>query len=203
MSNAAFNSLAKYVAPSDLRGNFAASMSTMYKTEVPLYADLVDIVQGINGDLIDSQSFPSNLQRLTAERHGAIRLGTPRELHIVGRIFKILDMHAVGYYDLSVAGLPMHATAFRPTSSSALEENPFRVFTTLLRPELLASDRARELSKALLERRNIFSDALLDLLHVAESQSGRLTNDQATIFIREALRTFSWQPVASVRILTT
>lgn len=197
MSNPAFNSLANYVATSDLRGNFAASMSTMYKTEVPLYADLIDIVQGINGDLIALQSFPSNLQRLTAERHGAIRLGTPRELHIVGRIFKILDMHAVGYYDLSVAGLPMHATAFRPTSASALEENPFRVFTTLLRPELLASDKARELSKALLERRNIFSDTLMNLLDVAESQSGRLTSDQAIIFIREALRTFSWQPVAS------
>lgn len=186
-----------YVDRSDLRAGFAAAMSAMYKAEVPLYADLIDIVQSINQSLIGSNSLSNNLGRLTAERHGAIRLGTAHELHTIGRVFKLLDMHPVGYYDLSIAGLPMHATAFRPTSLASLEKNPFRVFTTLLRPELLASQRARDLSKALLARRNIFSDALMRMLDTADSQDGQLTDDQATVFITEALRTFSWQPVAA------
>lgn len=195
MADPASKSMLQYVASSHLRSEFAASMSQMYKMEVPLYADLIEIVQTINADLLASQSL-TTLQRLSAERHGAIRLGTPQELYTVGRIFKILDMHAVGYYDLSVAGLPMHATAFRPTSESGLEENSFRVFTTLVRPELLAP-KARELSQALLERRQIFSAALMDILNIANSQSDRLTKVQAAIFIREALHTFSWQPMAS------
>lgn len=182
---------------SDLRADFAASMSAMYKTEVPLYADLIDIVTGINAKLIDSQDLTSNLQRLTAERHGAIRLGTAQELSTVRRIFRLLDMHPMGYYDLSVAGLPMHATAFRPNAISSLEKNPFRVFTTLLRPELLVSDKARELAKKLLAQRNIFSDELMRILDVADAHEGSLTSEQAAVFVREALRTFSWQPVAA------
>ncbi|KAM3453921.1 hypothetical protein MY3296_003393 [Beauveria thailandica] len=186
-----------HVDKSDLRARFAAAMSAMYKTEVPLYADLIEIVQGVNHSLIGCSNWASSLERLTAERHGAIRLGTAHELYTIRRIFKLLDMHPVGYYDLSIAGLPMHSTAFRPISVASLEQNPFRVFTTLLRSELLASERARNLSKALLSRRNIFSDTLLRMLDTAESQDDHLTEQQADIFITEALRTFSWQPVAA------
>ncbi|OAA51210.1 DUF1338 domain protein [Beauveria brongniartii RCEF 3172] len=186
-----------HVDKSDLRARFAAAMSAMYKTEVPLYADLIEIVQGINHSLIGCSNLASSLERLTAERHGAIRLGTAHELYTIRRIFKLLDMHPVGYYDLSIAGLPMHSTAFRPISVASLEQNPFRVFTTLLRSELLASERARNLSEALLSRRNIFSDTLLRMLDTAESQDGHLTEEQAEVFITEALRTFSWQPVAA------
>lgn len=101
-----FGSIA-HVDKSDLRADFAAAMSAMYKTEVPLYADLIDIVQDINQSLLNSSNFSSTLERLTAERHGAIRLGTAHELQTIRRIFKLLDMHPVGYYDLSIAGLPL------------------------------------------------------------------------------------------------
>ena len=43
----------------------------------------------------------------------------------------------MGYYDLSVAGVPVHSTAFRPVTDAALLANPFRVFTSLLRLELV------------------------------------------------------------------
>ncbi|PLB48788.1 DUF1338 domain protein [Aspergillus steynii IBT 23096] len=138
--------------------------------------------------------------RLTLERHGAIRLGTPFELRTIKRIFAILGMHPVGYYDLSIAGLPMHATCFRPTDVTSLERNPFRVFTTLLRPELLASHEARELSLSLLGQRKIFSHGLFDILDVAESQGGRLNARQAETFIPEALATFGWQSIAAATL---
>ncbi|OKL56431.1 hypothetical protein UA08_08181 [Talaromyces atroroseus] len=186
------------VHPDELRTAFALAMSHMYKNEVPLYGDLVRIVQSGNHRFVTNAMGSSNdsLDRLTLERHGAIRLGKPVELHTVRRIFALLGMHAVGYYDLSVAGLPMHATCFRPVDTASLAANPFRVFTTLLRPELIRSPEAHDLALRLLKRRNIFSQELLHMLNVGEAVGGWFRVDQAEIFIREALRTFSWAPVA-------
>lgn len=187
-----------------LRTTFAVAMSAMYKKEVPLYGDLVRIVQTVNEETLRASALPGkpsdydSPQRLSLERHGAIRLGTARELSTVRRIFSLMGMHSVGYYDLSVAGLPMHATCFRPISTTALEANPFRVFTTLLRPELLNSSEARDLALRLLQQRRIFSDRLLDLLDTAEiQQQGRLTSDQSEDFVTEVIKTFGWQPVAA------
>lgn len=192
---------ARYVHPDDLRTAFALALSQMYRNEVPLYGDLIRIVQGVNeGVLADPESASKSvdsLERLTLERHGAIRLGTPEELRTVRRIFSLLGMQSVGYYDLSAAGLPMHATCFRPTSTSSLARNPFRVFTTLLRPELVRSNKARELALQLLARRKIFTQELLEMLDIAEDQDSLLQLRQAEIFIREALKTFCWQPIAA------
>lgn len=190
-------STSTYVDVSLLRERFAMAMSDMYKAEVPLYADLIDIVEGINKELMQSHNMVVSAKRLTAERHGAIRLGTVDELRTIKRLFRLLDMHPVGYYDLSAAGLPMHATAFRPTNQLSLPKSPFRVFTTLLRPELLASDDARKLARSLVSRRKLFSDELLKMLDVADTQAAQLTPEQSDVFIREALRTFSWHPVAT------
>ncbi|KAI5456791.1 hypothetical protein BGZ63DRAFT_408933 [Mariannaea sp. PMI_226] len=196
-----------FVDADELRTSFASAMSSMYQKEVPLYGDLINIVRGVNFSTLQkkqghnvpttSAAIRTSSERLTLERHGAIRLGTPYELQTVRRIFNVLGMRPVGYYDLSVAGLPMHATCFRPIDTSSLDRNPFRIFTTLLRPELLASENARKLSLALLGERKIFTDQLLELLDIAETQGSRLTQDQANTFIPQALLTFSWRPVAA------
>lgn len=192
-----------YVAYDDLRVRFAAAMSQMYKAEVPLYGELMEIVRDINRKILQRrESVAQNdldvsAERLSLERHGAIRLGTPFELKTVCRLFRLLGMTPHGYYDLSIAGLPVHATCFRPTDLSSLAFNPFRVFTTLLRPELLSSDEARRSAWMLLTERRIFTDELLEMLGTAEAQDGRLTQEQANGFISHALRTFSWQPVAA------
>ncbi|KAK8062692.1 hypothetical protein PG997_014789 [Apiospora hydei] len=195
-----------FVHADELRTAFAMAMSQMYKNEVPLYGDLVRIVHDVNqaalsanstngSDLQASSSItPDSPERLSLERHGAIRLGLPTELRTVRRIFAVLGMYPVGYYDLSVAGLPMHATCFRPITSKSLARNPFRIFTTLLRPELVKSeDGARDLALQLLSRRKLFTTELLSILDTVEQQQqGHLHADQAEVFIREALRTFSW-----------
>ncbi|GKT56665.1 DUF1338 domain protein [Colletotrichum tofieldiae] len=195
-----------YVDADTLRTTFALAMSTMYKSEVPLYGDLIQIVERVNRDtqvcrlngVSSSATMEAYTDRITLERHGAIRLGTPKELHTVRRIFALLGMHPVGYYDLSVAGLPMHATCFRPISTGSLQRNPFRVFTTLLRPELITSGTARDVSLDLLEKRNIFSNMLMELLSTAENTpNGRLTSEQGERFVYEALHTFSWKPLAA------
>lgn len=184
-----------YVDGEILRTNFALAMSNMYKAEVPLYDDLVSIVQSVNASVHETPS--DNINRITLERHGAIRLGTSYELRTVRRIFSLLGMHPIGYYDLSVAGLPMHATCFRPRDTQSLAKNPFRVFTTLLRPELLHSTESRDLALKLLGQRRIFRQPLLDLLDIADAQKGRFTYQQMDSFIDEALESFRWQPMAA------
>jgi len=176
---------------------FAHAMSAMYRAEVPLYGDLVRIVSSVNAEKSPGLVNTDSIQRLSLERHGAIRLGTAQELRTMRRLFQLLGMHAVGYYDLSVAGLPMHATCFRPIDTDGLEANPFRVFTTLLRPDLINSDSSKEVAETLLRSRNIFSTTLLQILDQADQQGGHLNVDQVQAFIPEALSTFSWQPIAA------
>ena len=58
-----------------------------------------------------------SISRVTAERHGAIRVGTPAELRQVAVVFAALGMHPVGFYDLRDAArsaVPVVSTAFRP-----------------------------------------------------------------------------------------
>ncbi|KAJ5694643.1 hypothetical protein N7536_005055 [Penicillium majusculum] len=191
-----------------LRSNFCHALSEMYKSEVPLYGDLVDVVweadkkavqasqklegsQGINPDDV----LPS---RHRVERHGAIRLGTAHELATICRMFAIMGMYPVGYYDLSLAGFPMHATAFRPTTQEALSQNPFRVFTTVLRVELL-TERTRKLAQKALGNRNIFTPRLVELLNCAEKR-GHLTPEECTEFITNGLETFRWHSKATVNL---
>jgi uncharacterized glyoxalase superfamily metalloenzyme YdcJ len=192
----------KFIHQDDLRSAFALSMSAMYKSEVPLYGDLVRIVEETNKHILGRKhQSPGPVHgldesiRLDLERHGAIRLGMPQELATMRRLFALIGLHPVGYYDLSVAGLPMHATAFRPLASEALAVNPFRVFTTLLRPELVAWS-ARDIAMSQLSRRSIFSPALMELIHIGEKQHG-FTPDQGTTFVTESMKTFTWQPVAT------
>ncbi|CAL5872046.1 uncharacterized protein PFLUO_LOCUS6303 [Penicillium psychrofluorescens] len=187
----------RYVDADILRTRFAVAMSNMYKAEVPLYGDLVSIVQGVNQSVLAQDSTNDSVERITLERHGAIRLGSPYELQVARRLFGLLGMHPIGYYDLSIAGLPMHATCFRPRDAQSLSKNPFRVFTTLLRPELLESSEARERALSHLQQRKIFSDVLLDVMSIAESQQGRFTYDQAEIFVDNALESFRWQSLAA------
>src|SRR5690625_4921494 len=96
--------------PHKIRALFSAAMSEMYRTEVPLYGRLIELVREINDDILqknpDLENDLGSLDRVSEERHGAIRLGTAAELRTMAEVFSIMGMHSVGYYDLSVAGLP-------------------------------------------------------------------------------------------------
>ena len=117
----------------DLRAAFARSLSAMYGTEVPAYNTLVDVSTAVNSDYLaahpDTAERLGRIDRVTAERHGAIRVGTASELSQVAQIFAALGMEPVGFYDLrgdEATSLPIVSTAFRPTTKEALI-NPFRV----------------------------------------------------------------------------
>ena len=176
----------------------------MYQREVPLYGDLLELVATINQSVLGADPLlrsqlasAGHAQRLAAERHGAIRLGTAEELKTMRRILAVMGMQPVGYYDLSAAGLPVHATAFRPTERSALEANPFRLFVSLIRLDLISDASLLELARQILNRRRIFPPRLLELLQVCEA-SGPFDADEAKEFVFEALNVFRWHSTSEV-----
>jgi uncharacterized glyoxalase superfamily metalloenzyme YdcJ len=79
----------RYMSRSDfipqwqLRAAFSSAMSDMYRAEVPAYGTLIDIVEHSNATTAGTSAafrklldHDGGLERISAERHGAIRLGT-------------------------------------------------------------------------------------------------------------------------------
>lgn len=192
----------RFVPSDEIRTRFSSAMSAMYRSEVPQYGTLVDLVAQVNAQVLrrDPTVLPGGeveAARLDVERHGAIRLGTPRELHTIRRIFAVMGMSPVGYYDLSAAGVPVHSTAFRPVTRAALDANPFRIFTSLLRLELITDPALRDTAARILGNRQIFTARALALTNLCETQGG-LTGPQADEFVQEVLETFRWHGAATV-----
>ncbi|WP_337264009.1 MULTISPECIES: 2-oxoadipate dioxygenase/decarboxylase HglS [unclassified Serratia (in: enterobacteria)] len=194
----------QFVSSNEIRARFSKAMSIMYQKEVPLYGALVELVAETNRQVLSEDAALANqlqitgeINRLAMERHGAIRVGTAEELKTLRRLFAVMGMSPVGYYDLAVAGVPVHSTAFRAVHETALQLSPFRVFTSLLRLELIENVQLRELAQQLLARRRIFTERALELITLHEAQGG-LDEEQAQEFIVQALETFRWHSQATV-----
>lgn len=197
-----------WVSPDHIRDRFSQAMSAMYQREVPQYGTLLALVASVNQQVLSqSPELHSRLQqggdlpRLGVERHGAIRVGTPAELAMLRRLFAVMGMFPVGYYDLSEAGVPVHSTAFRPIDDASLRYNPFRVFTSLLRPELIDDPALREQAIAILAERDIFTPEARALVERYERQGG-LNQQDAEQFVEQALETFRWHEEATVAVGT-
>ncbi|VVO17931.1 VOC family protein [Pseudomonas fluorescens] len=193
-----------FISPDLIRQRFSKAMSDMYREEVPLYGALMELVEQTNRHVLDSDPQiarqlhgTGEIERLDLERHGAIRVGTAAELATLARLFAVMGMQPVGYYDLTPAGVPVHSTAFRAVHEAALQVSPFRVFTSLLRLELIEDLELRAFARSVLDKRSIFTPAALMLIELAESQGG-LTERQARDFVEQALETFRWHHSATV-----
>lgn len=146
--------MANTITADDIREHFSQAMSAMYQQEVPQYGTLLELVADVNLAVLENNPLlheqlanADELARLNVERHGAIRVGTAQELSTLRRMFAIMGMYPVSYYDLSQAGVPVHSTAFRPIDDAALCRNPFRIFTSLLRLELIETSRCASVQR--------------------------------------------------------
>ena len=193
-----------FVSPDLIRQRFSRAMSDMYREEVPLYGALMQLVAEVNaevlqehGELARQLRQTGEIERLDLERHGAIRVGTAAELATLSRLFAVMGMQPVGYYDLTPAGVPVHSTAFRAVHETALHISPFRVFTSLLRLELIESAELRAFAESVLAQRSIFTPQALSLIAQCEAQGG-LNQQDADMFVEQALETFRWHHSATV-----
>jgi uncharacterized glyoxalase superfamily metalloenzyme YdcJ len=193
------------ITSSELRARFALGLSGLYGDEVPAYKTLVEVSAEVNAAVLAERGAAAerlgDIGRVTAERHGAIRVGTPEELRQVSRIFGAVGMYPTGFYDLREAKprpVPVVSTAFRPVDPGELARNPFRVFTSLLTPEdrrFFDEDLEGRL-KNFLARRRLFPDELLALADRAEADGG-LPPADADRFLELATASFalSGEPV--------
>lgn len=190
--------MANTITADEIRECFSQAMSAMYQQEVPQYGTLLELVADVNLAILENNpklheqlANADELARLNVERHGAIRVGTAEELATLRRMFAIMGMYPVSYYDLSQAGVPVHSTAFRPVDDAALARNPFRIFTSLLRLELIANDALRKRASQILSGRDIFTPRCRELIALYE-QKGEFTAAEAREFVEQALETFRW-----------
>jgi uncharacterized glyoxalase superfamily metalloenzyme YdcJ len=170
-----------------LRAEFAAALSRLYGAEVPAYTTLVEVSGEVNRALGASE-------RVTAERHGAIRVGSAFELADVAALFAAFGMYPVGFYDLRDAAspIPVVATAFRPIDTDQLTLNPFRVFTSML-----ATADARFFTADLRDRveRFVAARQLFDPALIAEARRiaahGGAETARAKRFVAAAVSAFA------------
>ncbi|WP_026283617.1 VOC family protein [Rhizobium sp. 2MFCol3.1] len=202
--NVGISIMAGFVSTDRIRSLFTEAMSQMYRAEVPQYGTLLELVSDVNAEVLAKDNAlrerltrAGELERIDVERHGAIRLGTPEELFTIRRLFAVMGMQSVGYYDLSVAGVPVHSTCFRPVDQAALSVNPFRVFTSLLRLELIEDEALRAEAADILAKRRIYTERAIQLIERHE-EAGGLTETEAQEFVAEALETFRWHGEATV-----
>lgn len=186
------------VEPWQLRAEFARRLSVMYGEEVPAYNTLVDVSTAVNLDFIERHGADAerlgSIGRVTAERHGAIRVGSAAEMAQVARVFAAFGMYPVGFYDLrdaSSSSVPVVSTAFRPVGREELAKNPFRVFTSMLAsedPRFFSPEMQRRLAEVI-GNRTIFSEQLLSLADAAVAQNG-LESEQAEQLLEHATGAF-------------
>lgn len=164
-----------------LRAEFARRLSVMYGEEVPAYNTLVEVSTEVNEDFLKRKGAEAerlgSISRVTAERHGAIRVGSAKEMAQVARIFAGFGMHPVGFYDLrdaSKSSVPVVSTAFRPVDRDELARNPFRVFTSMLAaedPRFFSPELQNQL-REFIGARTLFPDVLLELADKAAANGG-------------------------------
>jgi uncharacterized glyoxalase superfamily metalloenzyme YdcJ len=180
-----------------LRAQFAAGLSRMYGAEVPAYHTLVEVSSEVNSAFVgvhpDAQRLGS-LARVTAERHGAIRVGNVSELAQVSDLFAAFGMYPVGYYDLREAAspVPVVSTAFRPVDPDELACNPFRVFTSMLATadrRFFSADLCERVRR-FLEQRRLFDPALITRARQIAADGG-CSSEDADEFVAAAVSAFA------------
>lgn len=188
---------AKRLVTWQLRERFAAGLSAMYAGEVPAYGTLVEVSEQVNVDYVARHPGAErlgSLARVTAERHGAIRVGGPAELAAVADLFAAFGMVAVGYYDLRRARspIPVVSTAFRPIDAKELAHNPFRVFTSMLatRDARYFDPELRTRVETFITRRQLFDPALLDRARIIAAE-GACDAEEAQAFVAAAVGAFA------------
>jgi uncharacterized glyoxalase superfamily metalloenzyme YdcJ len=181
----------------ELRAKFAAALSRMYAAEVPAYTTLVEVSACVNREYAHTTPHGDrlgSLERVTAERHGAIRVGSARELADLADLLTAFGMYPVGFYDLRDAAspVPVVSTAFRPIDTEQLDHNPFRVFTSMLATadaRFFPADLRRRVER-FVAGRQLFDPAL-----IAEARriaaDGGAERERATRFVADAAAVFA------------
>lgn len=186
-----------FVSKREMQTRLFAELSAMFGRETPLYDKSLLVNRVCNRAVCDLLAqlhvgfaiTDDEIDLVSGERHGAIRIGAAEEYRWVTRFFAAFAMEPHNYYDMTNVGAksqPNVATAFR----SSLNPD-HRVFCSLLKTDYFdPATRAR--IERLLSTRHVFSDNAKRLIEKGELQGG-LDRRDAEDLIREGTeRIFKW-----------
>lgn len=186
-----------YADKIEMQNRLFAELSAMFGREAPLYDRSLAVNAVCNRAVCDllaqrHRGFAvsdEELERASAERHGAIRIGRPDEFRWVGRFFACFGMEPHNFYDMTSVGAksqPVIATAFR-----SVVHPEHRVFTSLLQTDYFdATTRAR--IERLLATRSVFSDRAQALIERSEREGGVSWDDAMALIAEGTGRIFKW-----------
>lgn len=187
--------------PIEMQRELFAAISRMFASETPLYDTSLLINEAVNRAVCDVlaglyrgfRCTDTQLAKTSAERHGAIRIGTPDEYRWIARFFACFGMEPHNFYNMSGLGAksqPVVATAFR-----SVTQPEHRMFTSLLLIDSFDEPIRDRLNEALAAR-TVFSDKAKSLVELSESRGG-LCRDDAKQLIHEGIhRIFKWMGTA-------
>lgn len=191
-------SVTTITSQTELRADFALRLAALYGSEVPAYNTLGEVSREVNQEAVAARGVDAerlgSIDRVSAERHGAIRVGSPDELARAARVFAGFGMHPVGFYDLreaSASSVPVVSTAFRPIDPDELARNPFRVFTSMLVAtdrRFFDADTEARLQRFVAER-TLFGAELLGLADRSAAEGG-LSGEDADRYLELATEAF-------------
>nr|QBK88675.1 MAG: uncharacterized protein LCMiAC01_03530 [Mimivirus LCMiAC01] len=197
----------KFMPPDDARALFAYKLSKMYEQADPQYKKMINIVRDVNETYMKNHpdSTTDTLDRVTQERHGAIRVATPSELNEVADFFKVFGMFPVNVYDLTSLkrdSVPIIGTAFRPITKEGLIKAPFRMFVSLLQldDERFFSKELKAKAKTYVKNRHIFSKHARSLIEKHKNEGG-LSKKDMEVLIESSVESFKLTEQLPVELL--
>ena len=169
------------VSQAEIRSRIVDQVLQRFGQSMPIYSQMMDVAQTINQAAGEDEA-----ERLGKIMHAAIRCASPAELQTVREIFELIGCRPVNYYDLREK-VSVQSTAFRPVDESEIQQNGFRLFCSMLSIDCIA-DEHQEFIQSIIDRRNVFSLSLLDLIKTGQ-QTG-LNHQQVDQFVQQCVDLF-------------
>ena len=182
----------QFVEPSWIRSEIVNLILDRFTSALPLYAEMMKVAETINQ--AEGEQVAKGLGKVM---HAAIRCASPKELQTIRRIFGLMNIKAVNYYDLREK-VSVESTAFRAVSVDEIQRNGFRVFCSLLSIDCIDEEH-RAFVQTIIDRRDLFDEELLDLVELGESQQG-LAAPEANRFVLKCVDLFTRPEEAIVSI---
>jgi uncharacterized glyoxalase superfamily metalloenzyme YdcJ len=142
--------MANTITADDIREHFSQAMSAMYQQEVPQYGTLLELVADVNLAVLENNPLlheqlanADELARLNVERHGRSASARRRNFQPCAVCLPLwgCTRSAITISPRRGAG-PLNGVS--ADDDAALCRNPFRIFTSLLRLELIENVALRE-----------------------------------------------------------
>ncbi len=169
--------------PSQIRDRLVQKMLGRFRAALPLYKDMMDVA-----DTINRQAGDDVAESLGRVMHAAIRCASTEELRTVARLFRLMGLEPVNYYDLREK-VAVESTAFRSIDQQDIRANGFRMFCSVLAIDCIAEEH-RPFVQSIIDRRAVFAPHLVSLLEQGEAEGG-LDEESAELFVDLCVELFT------------